>query len=467
MKGWRMWQVGRVAVIAPLVSLLFCVGQGWMPSDAVAQTVSATAMQTAAVDASAVSTAVPDAVAPEAGRGLASASSVSAELAAALAGEHVTGVQPAWQALAPRPPELAARAWLLLDLSSGQTLAASNADQALPPASLAKLMTAYLVFEALRDGHLSLDQTLPVSERARRQPGSRMFLEAGMRVAVEDLIKGLLVQSGNDGALALAEGVAGSMESFVQRMNDKAQAFGLQATHFANPTGLPAQGQQSTARDLGLLAQRLLRDFPEHAHFYGIRKYRYAGTPPANDSNRNLLLFRDPSVDGMKTGHVEAVGYSVVATAQREFPHLGMAGASGPRRLLAVVLGSSSEQARAAEAQRLLNWGYTAFEAVKLFEANQAVLTAAIWKGRTAEVRLGRPQAIVVTVPAGLGIQLRMDVLRVEPLVAPLRQGQVAGLLRIREGERTLFEVPLLALDEVSEAGLIGQAWDALRLWLQ
>ncbi|QBK06342.1 D-alanyl-D-alanine carboxypeptidase [Hylemonella gracilis] len=384
-----------------------------------------------------------------------------------MAGETSVGVQPAWQTLAPQPPELAARAWLLLDLSSGQTLAASNADQSLPPASLTKLMTAYLVFEALRDGRLSLDQKLPVSDRARRQPGSRMFLEAGMRLPVDDLIKGLLVQSGNDGAVALAEGVAGSMEAFVQGMNDKARALGLDATHFANPTGLPVEGQQSTARDLGLLAQRLLHDFPEHAHYYGIRKYRYAGTPPANDSNRNLLLFRDPSVDGMKTGHVEAVGYSMVATAQREFPHLGMAGAPGPRRLLAVVLGAASEQARAAEAQRLLNWGYTAFEAVKLFEAHQAVLTAAIWKGRAAEVRLGRPQAIVVTVPAGLGMQLRMDVLRAEPLIAPLREGQVTGLLRIREGERTLFEIPLLALDEVSEAGLIGQAWDALRLWLQ
>ncbi|WP_242671279.1 D-alanyl-D-alanine carboxypeptidase family protein [Hylemonella gracilis] len=434
---------------------------------AAAQMAPTAALRTAAVEGSTVAspTSVPRALAAQS-QGSATAT-LSSQLAAALAGETSVGVQPAWQTLAPQPPELAARAWLLLDLSSGQTLAASNADQSLPPASLTKLMTAYLVFEALRDGRLSLDQKLPVSDRARRQPGSRMFLEAGMRLPVDDLIKGLLVQSGNDGAVALAEGVAGSMEAFVQGMNDKARALGLDATHFANPTGLPVEGQQSTARDLGLLAQRLLHDFPEHAHYYGIRKYRYAGTPPANDSNRNLLLFRDPSVDGMKTGHVEAVGYSMVATAQREFPHLGMAGAPGPRRLLAVVLGAASEQARAAEAQRLLNWGYTAFEAVKLFEAHQAVLTAAIWKGRAAEVRLGRPQAIVVTVPAGLGMQLRMDVLRAEPLIAPLREGQVTGLLRIREGERTLFEIPLLALDEVSEAGLIGQAWDALRLWLQ
>jgi D-alanyl-D-alanine carboxypeptidase (penicillin-binding protein 5/6) len=383
------------------------------------------------------------------------------------AGDRSIRVQEAWQALAPQPPELAVRAWLLLDLSSGQVLAARNADQPLPPASLTKLMTSYLVFEALSEGRLRLDQKLPVSERARSQPGSRMFLEAGMQVPVEDLIKGVLVQSGNDGALALAEGVAGSAEAFVQRMNDKAQALGLRSTHFVNPTGLPAQDQHSTARDLGLLAQRLLHDFPERAHYYGIRKYRYAGTPPANDSNRNLLLFRDPSVDGMKTGHVEAVGYSMIATAQREFPHLGEAGAPGPRRLLAVVLGASHEQARAAETQRLLNWGYTAFEAVKLFEADQAVLTAAIWKGSANEIRLGRPHPIVVTVPAGLGMQLRMDALRTDPLIAPVARGQATGLLRIHEGERTLFEIPLLALDDVGEAGLIGQAWDALRLWLQ
>lgn len=444
--------------------LLAC---GFWPLGGVAQMAPTTALRTAAMETSTIASPASVHRAPATDSQVPVAASISSQLAAALAGESFAGVQPAWLDVAPQSPELAARAWLLLDLSSGQTLAASKADQVLPPASLTKLMTAYLVFEALRDGRLSLDQKLSVSERARRQPGSRMFLEAGMRVPVEDLIKGLLVQSGNDGALALAEGVAGGMEAFVQAMNDKAHALGLGATHFANPTGLPAEGQHSTARDISLLAQRLLRDFPEHAHYYGIRKYRYAGTPPANDSNRNLLLFRDPSVDGMKTGHVEAVGYSMVATAQREFPHLGPAGGPGPRRLLAVVLGAASEQTRAAEAQRLLNWGYTAFEAVKLFEANQAVLTAAIWKGRAAEVRLGRPQAVVVTVPAGLGMQLRMDVVRADPLIAPLRQGQVAGLLRIREGERTLFEIPLLALDEVGEAGLIGQAWDALRLWLQ
>lgn len=368
---------------------------------------------------------------------------------------------------APRPPEIAARAYLLLDLSSGQELAAREADLAVPPASLTKLMTAYLVFDALRVGKLSLDQKLTVSELARRQPGSRMFLEAGMKVPVEDLIKGLLVQSGNDAAVTLAEGAAGSVERFVQQMNEQAQALGMTATRFMSPTGLTAEGQQSTARDLALLATRLLRDFPARAHFHAIRKYRYEGTPPANDSNRNLLLFRDPSVDGLKTGHTEAAGYCIIATAQRDFPHLGPDGAPGPRRLMAVVLGAGSESARATEAQKLLNWGYAAFETVKLFEANQAVLTPRVWKGSAAQVRLGRPQAVVVTVPTGLAGRLRTEAVRPEPLVAPLRKGQKVGTLKIYEGERTLSEIPLLALETVDEAGLLGQAWDAFRLWVQ
>lgn len=368
---------------------------------------------------------------------------------------------------APQPPEIAARAYLLIDLSSGQQLAAREADLAVPPASLTKLMTAYLVFDALRVGKLALDDRLTVSELARRQPGSRMFLEAGMKVPVEDLIKGLLVQSGNDAAVTLAEGAAGSVERFVRQMNEQAQALGMTSTRFMSPTGLAAEGQQSTARDLALLATRLLRDFPAYAHFHAIRKYRYEGTPPANDSNRNLLLFRDPSVDGLKTGHTEAAGYCIIATAQRDFPHLGPDGAPGPRRLMAVLLGASSENARATEAQKLLNWGYAAFETVKLFEANQAVLTPRVWKGSAAQVHLGRPQAVVVTVPTGLAARLRTQAVRPDPLVAPVRKGQVVGTLRIYEGERTLSEIPLLALETVDEAGLLGQAWDAFRLWVQ
>ncbi|MDP3701625.1 MAG: D-alanyl-D-alanine carboxypeptidase family protein [Hylemonella sp.] len=382
----------------------------------------------------------------------------------ALAGLFCGGVMA--QAM-PQPPEIAARAYLLLDLTSGQTLAAREADTPIPPASLTKLMTAYLVFDALRLGRLGLTQTLPVSERASRQPGSRMFIDTRMKVPVEDLLKGLLVQSGNDAAVALAEGAAGSEERFVELMNEQARLLGMQATRFVNPTGLSQPGQSSTARDLATLASRLLRDFPDRAHFHAIRKYRYEGTPPANDSNRNLLLFRDPSVDGLKTGHTEAAGYGLIATAQREFPHLGPAGAPGARRLMAVVLGADSENARANEAQKLLNWGYTAFEAIKLFDANQAVLTPAVWKGRTAQVRLGRPQAVVVTVPTGQAGRLRTQAIRPDPLVAPLQKGQPTGMLRIYVGEHKLLDIELLSLDAVEEAGLIGRAWDALRLWIQ
>ena len=367
----------------------------------------------------------------------------------------------------PQPPEIAARSYLLLDLTSNQQLAVKEADAPVPPASLTKLMTAYLVFDALRLGKLELTQTLPVSERAQRQPGSRMFLAAGMKVPVEDLLKGLLVQSGNDAAITLAEGAAGSEERFVQLMNEQAQALGMKATHFVNPTGLTQPGHLSTGRDLAILATRLLRDFPDYAYFHAIRKYRYEGTPPANDSNRNLLLFRDPSVDGLKTGHTEEAGYCMIATAQREFPNLGPDGAAGPRRLLAVVLGTDGESARATETQKLLNWGYTAFEAVKLFDANQAVLAPKVWKGTSVHARLGRPQPVVVTVPAGSVSQLRTEVARPEPLVAPLAKGQVVGTLKIYLGEHSLSNIPLKALESVDEAGLMGQAWDAFRLWIQ
>jgi len=366
----------------------------------------------------------------------------------------------------PQPPDIAARAYLLLDMTSDQVLAAREVDAPIQPASLTKLMTAYLVFDALRLGKLDAKQALPVSERAWRQPGSRMFIDTTMKVPVEDLIKGLLVQSGNDAAMALAEGVGGSAERFVQLMNEQARVLGMRATSYRNPMGLSESGHVTTARDLGTLATRLLRDFPDYAHFHAIRKYRYEGTPPANDGNRNLLLFRDPSVDGLKTGHTEAAGYCLIATARRDFPNLGPAGGSGARRLLAIVLGTDSENARAGEAQKLLNWGYTAFEAVKLFEANQAVVSPAVWKGKSSQVQLGRAQAVVVAVPAGSAGHLRTQVVRTDPLVAPLAKGQVTGALRVFLGEHTLSEFPMIALDAVEEAGLLGRAWDALRLWI-
>ena len=236
------------------------------------------------------------------------------------------------------PPEIAAKAYLLLDLTSGQELASRAADEPVEPASLTKLMTAYLVFDALKAKKITLQQTLPVSVRAWKMPGSRMFIDPKMQVPVEDLLKGMIVQSGNDATIALAEGVAGSVERFVELMNAQAQALGLKSTNYLNPEGLTAPGHKTSARDLGVLAARLIRDHPDYIGLYAIRKYRYAGTPAANETNRNLLLFRDPTVDGLKTGHTDAAGYCLVATARRDFPNLASSGVakpgSGGRRLL-------------------------------------------------------------------------------------------------------------------------------------
>jgi serine-type D-Ala-D-Ala carboxypeptidase (penicillin-binding protein 5/6) len=361
----------------------------------------------------------------------------------------------------PEPPEIAARVYLLVDVTANQTLAGREADAPTEPASLTKLMTAYLVFDALKAKKIDLKQPLSVSERAWKMPGSRMFIDPKMRVPVEDLIKGMIVQSGNDATIALAEGVAGSVDRFVKLMNDQARVLGMKSTAYRNPEGLTEPGHTTTARDLSILATRLMRDFPEYVHYYAIRKYRYEGTPAANDTNRNLLLFRDPTVDGLKTGHTDAAGYCLIATAHRELPGVGQ------RRLLAIVLGAANENARANEAQKLLNWGYTAFDAVRLFDAGQSVATPAVWKGKSSTLRIGRPEPIVVVVPAGGAAQLRTQVVRTEPLVAPLRQGQVVGGLKVLRGEQPLLEQPLLALESVEEAGIFGRAWDALRLWIR
>ena len=365
------------------------------------------------------------------------------------------------QAQMPQPPEVAAKSYLLMDVTANQVLAAKDPDMRVEPASLTKLMTAYLVFDALKSRKIDLKQTLSVSERAWKMPGSRMFIDPKMQVPVEDLIKGMVVQSGNDATVALAEGVGGSVEKFVQLMNQQAQALGMKNTRYLNPEGLTEPGHTTTARDLGLLASRLMRDFPDYMPYYAIKKYRYPGTPEANDSNRNLLLFRDPSVDGLKTGHTQTAGYCQVATAKRQFPNVGA------RRLLVVVLGADSENARANESQKLLNWGYTAFDAVKLFEAGQPVVSPAVWKGKMPALKLGAFQPLVVSVPAGTAAQIKTQVTRPDPLVAPFTQGQAVGTLRVFKGDQALFDVPLVVLESVDEAGVLGRAWDAIRLWIK
>ena len=370
---------------------------------------------------------------------------------------------------APQPPDIAARAYLLLDITANQILAAKDIDAPVEPASLTKLMTEYLVFDALKAQKITLKQTFSVSERAWKMPGSRMFIDPKMQVPVEDLIKGMVVQSGNDATMALAEGVGGTVEQFVQRMNEQAKALGMNNTAYKNPEGLTVAGHTTTARDLSILATRLMNDFPDYIGYSAIKKYRYPGTPAANDTNRNTLLFRDPTVDGLKTGHTEAAGYCMIATAKRDFPNLGAAGAPGARRLLAIVLGTSSDNARASETQKLLNWGYTAFEAVKLFDAGQAVATPPIWKGKSATVSLGQPKAIVVAVATGRGPQIKTQLARADPLVAPFIKGQLLGLLKVSVGDNPapVAEVPLVALEAVAESGVVGRAWDSIRLWIK
>ncbi|MEG0937710.1 MAG: D-alanyl-D-alanine carboxypeptidase family protein [Comamonas sp.] len=366
------------------------------------------------------------------------------------------------QVAAPVPPEIAARNYLLVDVTAGQVLGAKDVDAPVEQASLTKLMSAYVVFEALRAKKVTLEQRMPVSERAWKMPGSRMFIDPKMQVPVNDLLSGMIIQSGNDATMALAESVGGTAENFVKMMNDQAKALGMKNTTYKNPEGLTEPGHLTTARDLSILAQRLLHDFPEYMHYYSTKQYSYPGTPVSNGSNRNALLFRDPTVDGLKTGHTNAAGYCLVATAKRDLPNVGQ------RRLLSIVLGTASEKARANESQKLLNWGYTAFDAVKLFDADQPVATPAVWKGAANAVKIGKPDgAVVVTVPSGTGGKLTTEVVRQDPLIAPIAKGQVMGVLKVKSGADVVAEVPLVALEAVEQAGFFGRLWDTIRLWIK
>jgi D-alanyl-D-alanine carboxypeptidase (penicillin-binding protein 5/6) len=372
----------------------------------------------------------------------------------------------------PTPPEMAARSYILVDVTTGQTLAEREADTPADPASLTKLMTAYIVFNALREHKLKLDQTLPVSVRAwgeRKGGGSLMFIEPRNTPKVSDLLRGLIVNSGNDAAVVLAEGVGGSVENFVAMMNRQSQAWGLKNTSFKNVTGLTEAGHKSTSRDVATIAANIIRDFPEHYALYSIQKYRYEGSPSTNENNRNVLLVRDPSVDGMKTGFTEAAGYCMVISAQRDFPNLAATGAGGgKRRLLSVVMGTTSMEARANESQKLLNWGFQAFDTVRLFEADKALATVPVWKGKLNEARLGSTGGVFVSVPKGEGAKLQTRIERTDPLVAPLTQGQRVGTLKVTTpAGAVVAERPLVVLGAVEQAGIFGRAWDAVRLWIK
>ena len=370
---------------------------------------------------------------------------------------------------APQPPEVAAKSFLVLDLTSNQTLAERDADASADPASLTKLMSAYVVFTAIKDKKLALDQRLPVSKRAwdeRKAGGSLMFIDTTMTPTVDELLHGEIVQSGNDAAVVLAEGVAGTIEQFVAMMNRQAQAFGLKNTSFKNVTGLTESGHRSTARDLAVIATHIIRDFPDFFAYYSIKDYKYNNIA---QPNRNLLLRRDPTVDGMKTGYTEAAGYCLIATAQREFPNLGASGSGpGKRRILTVVLNTTSMQARANESQQLLNWGFQAFDTMRLFDDAKPIVTPEVWKGKDKLAKLGPAAGLFVTVPKGEGGKLQTKVERTDPLVAPLLKGQRVGTIKVTTGSGApVLDVPLVVLEAVEQAGILGRAWDALRLWIK
>ena len=375
-------------------------------------------------------------------------------------------LSPGWVgAQAVQPPEVAARQYILLDLTTGQTLAERDADTPTDPASLTKLMTAYIVFGALRDKKLALEDRVAVSERAwneRKGDPSLMFIDTTMRPTVEELLHGMIVQSGNDASVALAEAVAGSVENFIATMNRQALAWGLKNTAFKNVTGMGEAGHKSSARDIGVIAARVIRDFPQYYRYYSIKEWTYNRI---RQDNRNLLLRRDPTVDGMKTGFTDAAGYCLVASAARDYPNLG---AGNKRRLLSVVLGTASREARANESQKLLNWGYQAFDPVRLFEAGKAIATPEVWKGKERHAKLGSDAAVVIAVPRGEAGKLQTRVERTEPLVAPLAKGQRVGTLKVTTAAGApVAEVPLVVLEAVEQAGLLGRAWDALRLWIK
>ena len=353
----------------------------------------------------------------------------------------------------PPPPQIDARAWLLTDLLSGQVLAEKTPDARVEPASLTKLMTAYLAFTAIKEGRLTPDQALPVSEKAWRAEGSRMFLDPRRPAKVDDLLKGMIVQSGNDACIVLAEAIAGSEEGFAAMMNEMAKRLGMQNTHFVNSTGLPHPQHYSTARDLTRLAAALIRDYPAYYGYYALKEYTYNGiTQP----NRNRLLWLDPYVDGVKTGYTESAGYCLISSAKR-----------GERRLLAVVLGARSENARAMESQKLLNYGFQSFETVRLYKANVPVTRLKLYKGRQAEVGAGFPHDLYVTVPRGGGNRIQAQLITRQPMIAPVSRGQQLGTVRLTLDGRPLGEHPLRALDNVAVAGLLGRAWDGLLLWFQ
>ncbi|HQU79223.1 MAG TPA: D-alanyl-D-alanine carboxypeptidase family protein [Azonexus sp.] len=354
----------------------------------------------------------------------------------------------------PVPPTLAAKSWLLLEMGSGQVLTAEKPDERIEPASLTKLMTAYLTFAALRQKTIALEQPVPVSQKAWKTGGSKMFIKVDTQVPVEDLIKGMIVQSGNDACVALAEAIAGSEETFAQMMNREAKRLGMNSSNFTNSTGLPDPMLYTTARDLATLASALIRDFPEeYKKYYSMKEFRYNNiTQP----NRNRLLFIDSSVDGVKTGHTEGAGYCLVSSALRD-----------QRRLLSVVLGTKSDATRASESLKLLNWGFQSYDAVTLFTKEQPVATLRVWKGTQKTVKAGFDRPFMIAVPRGYADKVKSDFTAPPRLMAPVQAGQQLGSLKVTIDGKLYGEYPVPALENVGLIGIFGRTIDSVLLWFE
>ena len=357
------------------------------------------------------------------------------------------------------PPTIAAKSWILLDATSGQVIASQDPQARVEPASLTKIMTAYLVFNALRDKKLTLETMVNVSVKAWKvdASSSKMFIDPATPVSVKDLLYGLMIQSGNDAAVALAEAVAGDQDAFVFLMNREAQRMGLKATRFANPHGLPDPENFSTAQDLSVLAARVILDYPEFYKIDSIKSFTYN---KITQPNRNRLLWLDPTVDGMKTGHTEAAGYCMIASAHRP-------NGVTDRRLISVVLGTTSDSARTQESQKLLNWGFQNFDTVKLYNKGQVIQSPEVWKGSKGTVKIGFTNDVLVTLPKGVAGKLKSVLERRDPLVAPLAENSRIGTLKLNVDGKVLLELPVVALEEVPQATIFGRAWDSMRLWLK
>lgn len=348
----------------------------------------------------------------------------------------------------PTAPSIAGTAYILQDYDSGQILMSHNADERLPPASITKLMTSYVVSQEVYDGNISLDDEVLISEKAWRMIGSRSFIEVNTKVTVEALFRGMIVQSGNDAAVALAEHVAGSEEVFAQMMNQYAQKLGMYNTNYENATGLPGAEHYTTAHDIAILSSAMIRDFPEHYKWYSEKEYTYNGI---TQHNRNKLLWRDNTVDGLKTGHTEEAGYCLSASAKRD----GM-------RLMAVVMGTASENARAQEIQKMFNFGFRFFETHQLYAADEAITQTKVWKGETNQLNLGLAQPLSITVPRGRYKDLQASTNIQQPVVAPITKGAELGEVEIRLGDEVVAQQKLVAVNDVEKGSWWRRIIDSL-----